>query len=144
MNPVREDQGKKQFSADDLIDAYLKGKADQKSNDEKVLIQALDTNLKLAQNLSVSIFDLITDSNFKCNTVRLKIKDIYSFAAIFIVDANDYTSKDFRKIYESSINIKKEHNKDLFDFSTIFCPYNENFDTQKLIIDGFTYYYAID
>ena len=145
LQPVKVVEGENFFTQDQLIDAYLKGKEYLRSRDQEMFIKQLESNLELAKQLSETIFEAISAEGFNCKIVRLKIKDIYSFTGIFIIDAIDYRSKIFRKIYDKSIQLKKEKNSEkTFDFSTIFTPYNQFLEENKLVADGYTLSYNVD
>ncbi len=144
IEPVKTIRGESYYTSDQLINAYLKGKDFQKSKDEQVFIRELTINLEKAKELATTIFSLISERKFDCKIVRLKIKDIYSFTAIFVVDSKDYCSSEFREIYESSIQLKKANNdSDTFEFSTIFTPFNDKLEEGKLRADGFTLSYNV-
>lgn len=142
--PIREEKGKKTFSSDDLIDAYLKGKKAQADQDNQMRLEKLEYNLKKAMELSEGMFSAIKSSGFSCDQVRLKIKDIYHFSSVFIVGEDDFCDDKFLEIYEKSIELKKKANKSgTFDFTTIFTPKNEELEEKSLIADGYIFNYGL-
>ena len=144
INPIRQDKGKDTFSADDLIDAYLAGRQDKSDEDSQLRLEKLESNLKRAQELSINLFSEIKSSGFECSTVKLKIKDIYHFSSIFVINEDDYCKDDFLKIYEKSIALKKEVNEDrTFDFTTIFTPESEDLEKDSMVADGYILSYGI-
>lgn len=138
IKPISQDKEKETFSADDLIDAYLTGKKDKSDKDFQLRLEKLESNLKLAQELSIELYTKIIDEGFKCSTVKLKIKDIYHFSSVFLIDLDDYCKDSFLKIYEESIKLKKKVNEGkTFDFTTIFTPESEELEKNNLIADGY-------
>jgi len=141
--PLRKDELGEVFSADDVIDAYFKGRIDQVSQDKQLQLNQLKENLKKAISLSEQLFKFINDKGFKGYQVFLKIKSIYSFTAFFLVDEDDYCSDAFMEVYEQTIAIKKSENTSkMFDFTTILTPNNDFFDKDSLRSDGYILSYA--
>lgn len=144
INPIRHDKGKDTFSADDLIDAYFAGRKDKSDEDSQLRIEKLESNLKKAQDLSIKLYEEIKSSGFNCSTVKLKIKDIYNFSSIFLIDEDDYCDDKFLKIYEKSIALKKDVNEGrTFDFTTIFTPESKNLEKEIMVADGYILSYGL-
>lgn len=144
IKPIKTDPAAgKTFSADDLIDAYFNGKRDQIDQERQLRIEKLNGNLRKAAQLSVQIFDFIKDSGFTCNMVYLKVKNIYSFTALFLVDEDDYCDDSFLQVYEKTIEIKKaENTSTTFDYSTILTPTTKYFDKKSILVDGYILSYG--
>lgn len=144
INPIRHNKGKDTFSADDLIDAYLAGRKDKSDEDSQLRLEKLESNLTRAQELSINLLNDIKSSGFECSTLKLKIKDIYHFSSIFIINEDDYCKDDFLKIYEKSITLKKEVNEDrTFDFTTIFTPESDDLEKESMVADGYILSYGL-
>jgi hypothetical protein len=144
IKPIREEKGKETFSSDDLIDAYLKGRKDAVDSEKQMRFEKLETNLDKAKNLSEKIYEMIKEDGFKCNRVKLKIKDIYNFSSIFLINENDYLNDRFLNIYKKSIRLKKEVNSDkTFDFTTIFAPINDEVEINNMLADGYIFSYEL-
>lgn len=138
MKPLRKEEGKDVFSVDNVIDAYLSGRRDQLNHEIQLKFEKLGQNLETATNLSKQIFDFIKENHFRPNKVYLKIKDIYSFTSFFLINEDDYCDDNFLKVYEKTIEIKKQTNKsNTFDYTTILTPYSEFFDSNSLLSDGY-------
>lgn len=144
LAPVEEGMEKKFYSGDDLIDAYLKGKEDQKNSEIQVLTEKLENNLIAAKAHSERLFSIIQDYGFKCRVIKLKIKDIYTYVSLFIIDEDDFCNDDFLKIYEESIKLKKEYNtSSTFNFTTMFSPDNKELSEETILTDGFYLSYEL-
>lgn len=141
---IEEGMEKKYYSGDDLIDAYLKGKEDQKNSNEQVLAEKLGENLIAAKSLSEKLFSTIHDNGFKCKVVKLKIKDIYTYISLFIIDEDDFCKDDFLKIYRESIRLKKEYNtSSTFNYTTMFSPDGNDLSEDTISTDGFYLSYEL-
>jgi len=144
ISPMRHEKGKDTYSADVLIDAYLKGRKDAANIDKQMRLEKLEANLKKAKSLSVHLFESIKEQGFNCSSIKLKIKDIYHYSSIFLVNEDDYINDDFLNIYSQSIKIKKEANKEkTFDFTTIFAPMNSDVEFNNMLADGYIFSYDV-
>ncbi len=144
ISPLKQEKGKETFSADDLIDAYLKGRKDAAGFDKQMRMDKLDTNLEKAKELSVKLYNSINGLGFKCSSIKLKIKDIYHFSSIFIVNEEDYINDDFLKVYKESMTLKNKANKEkTFDFTTIFAPMHSKVEINNMLADGYIFSYDI-
>ncbi len=142
VQPSSEQKEVKLFSADALINAYFKGRRDQKIEREKVLLEKLKENLNKAKKLSSDFFDILKKKNISCKHVLLRPKQITEFESVFIVSKKDYISPKFEEIYKLSISKKTRVNSDTFHFSYIFIPYSQNINREKLSSDGYILEYV--
>lgn len=142
FQPTDEQREGESFSANAVINAYLKGRKDQYHDNEKILAEKLNENLNKAMNLSSSFSDILQDKKIKCLHILLMPKNIMEFESIFVVDENDYISPQFEEIYKLAILEKAKANGDTFHFSYIFIPYSKNLNRQKLKSDGYILEYV--
>ena len=132
---------KEYYTYDDLIDAYLKGKEEQKNQTQKVLIEKLERNVKEAKRIVEKITDEIISKGFKPFKSYLRIKDIFKFDAIFDISLQDFTSDSFEEIYTYSRKIKKEVSNDTFNINFTFMPHTEDLNEKRIVCDGFILVY---
>lgn len=131
------------FSSDDLINAYFKGRTDQADQEKQLRLEKFKSNLDKAQDLSENIFGYIKSNGYNCNRVYLRVKDIYSYTSLFLINEDDYCNDAFLKVYDKTIQVKKEvNNSNIFDFTTILTADNENLDHKALLADGYILSYA--
>lgn len=136
LNPVKE-----YFTQDELIDAYLKGKEQQKNEHQKVLLEKLESNVKLAQSLVEEITSEIKAKGFKPYKSYLRINNIIKFDAIFDVSIEDFTSDNFDEIYNISRIMKKKVNTDTFNINFTFMPHSESINEKRINCEGFIFMY---
>lgn len=141
--PERDPSKKQVYSADEMINAYYRGRKDQKDKETQVLIEKLENNLKLAQSLSEKLYAYIKKKGFECTVLKLKIKDFSTFISLFIINENDFCDDKFLDVYKESIKIKKKHSGTTFDFRTIFSPDSSELSEECLSIDGFYLKYEV-
>jgi len=132
---------KEYFTHDELIDAYLKGKEEQKNENQKILLEKLEKNVRYAQKLVEDITAEISNKGFKSFKSYLRINNIVKFDAIFDVSLEDFTSDKFDEIYTLSRKIKKEVNKDTFNINFTFMPHSDNLNEKRIACEGFVFMY---
>lgn len=143
VRPVKDDKVQKKYSEDDMIDAYLKGKREQANSEKQMQLEKLKDNINIVTDIAESLKQEISKNSFNCSDIRLRIKSIFRYSLIFVVNEDDFCNDNFLKIYEYSIDLKKEKNKsDTFDVNIIFTPENENFELDCLLADGYNLSYG--
>ncbi|MCB0480225.1 MAG: hypothetical protein KDC83_02285 [Flavobacteriales bacterium] len=136
--PITKSSEHSTFSADDLIDAYFNGKKAQVDEEREMRFEKFESNLHRAKQLSEQMLDTIFQNGFKCESIHLKIKDIYHFSSIYLIDEDDYCSDEFLDIYKESIKLKSEANiSQSFNYTIIFTPNNEFLNKKRILADGY-------
>jgi hypothetical protein len=126
---------------DELIDAYLKGREEQKNQNQKILFEKLEANIKTAQTIVVDIVNQIAETGFKMYKSYLKIDNITKFDVIFDIAVQDYLSPQFDEIYKLSHEIKSKYNNDTFNISFAFMPHSEFINERRINCEGFIFSY---
>ncbi len=142
FEPTTEQQERKSFSADTVINAYLQGRRDQSIERENVLTEKFNENLDKAKKISSKFYGILKDKGITCKHILLRPNKITEFESIFVVDKNDYVSPQFEDIYKLAILEKTQENSDTFHFTFIFIPYSENLNRDKLSTDGYILEYV--
>ncbi len=147
--PGKTVEGENVFSADKLINAYLKGREDEKKRfeghldtDNKILIEKFIQNLNLAQKFCEELTISLIEKQVTFYRVWLRVKTKTEFESIFVVSEDDFVSEDFNGIYDLFIEKEQSINSDTFDFSFSFMPDSKNINEEKLSADGFTFRYG--
>jgi hypothetical protein len=129
------------FTHDELIDAYLKGKEEQKNETQKVLLEKLESNIKHAQSIVEKVTGEISKSGFKTYKSYLRISNIIKYDAVFDISIKDFTSDEFDKIYKFSRELKKKVNTETFNINFTFMPHNDNLNEKRIVCEGFIFSY---
>lgn len=132
-----EQKKRESFSADDVINAYIRGRKDQNALNSRILNENLNKAMKLSSRFS----DMLNEKNIKCKLTLLKPKQITEFESLFVIDAKDYTSPEFEEAYRLTITEKEKANNNTFHFSYIFIPYSKNLSREKLSSNGYVFEY---
>lgn len=142
LQPTSEKGEKESYSADTVINAYLRGREDENIENQKILSEKFNENLDKAMALSSTFSNTLSGKNIKCKLVLLRPETITEFESIFIIDEKDYISPQFEEIYRLAISEKTKINSDTFHFSYIFIPYSESLNRDKLSSDGYVLEYV--
>ncbi len=137
IQTTTEQRERESFSADDVINAYLRGKKAMNALNDRIL----NENLNKAMELTSSFSDILKEKNIKCKLTLLKPKQITEFESIFVIAEEDYISSQFEEIYRLTISEKTRVNNDTFHFSYIFIPDSENLNREKLSSNGYVFEY---
>ncbi len=128
----------KAFSANDVVDAYFKGKEDGKTEQERIYRSQFDINLEKAKVISESLFKkLSTEHKFHLKAIHLKADTITSFCALFVSDAKDFLKEEFREVFVQARKYKLDNEDDTFEISFLFTPYSTSLSEYALASDGY-------
>lgn len=142
VKPRISDSYKKWFSADEVIDAYFRGKKDQKDAEENILLEKFGKNLEKAQKLSEEFFLSLNERGIQCNFLKLRASKVTEFDVIIVVDESDFVSDKFEDIYNESIHLSKEESGTTFKINFSFMPYSHRIKPEKLQSDGYLMSYG--
>jgi hypothetical protein len=121
----------------DVLDAYLKGKEEGKTEQQRVNQSLFTNNLEKAQTISENLFEQIKSSGINLKAVHLKADAITSFYALFISDKGDFLKDEFRQVFLLARQSKHESENETFNISFTFTPDSEKLDENCLASDGF-------
>ncbi len=131
------------YSSDDLINAYLKGKDDQRGAEERILMKALSDNVNKSTTVIENFAKQIKESfGVTVKGINLKIQRISYLEFLFVVDSSSYLSDDFKKVYDLSKEIKAEHNSDTLCITLTFMPDKKSIDMDAIHSDGYILEYV--
>lgn len=130
------------FSSDDLIDAYFKGKADGQNQIQKIILERFKENITTATKLAEKLISLAKEKDIKIINALLRIEDVAKFTILFVVSEEDYLSEKFRNIYLLSSELKNTNNTDSFSISFTFTNQSEHLNSECMASDGFIMKYG--
>lgn len=135
--PQKWEQNKQAYTSNDLISAYRDGKKAGADEKERIILKQFNINIDKAADISEKLLERATEEGIKVQTIHLKAEGISLFKSLFIVDANDYVSDNFLKIYNIGAKIKSQMNTEDFEISFSFMPLSEHLNKNCLFSDGF-------
>ena len=132
-----EARHEKSYSANDMIDAYFKGKNAQYEENQKIIKNLIEENLDHSQKVCEEFCDLLKQNGFKCSFVTFRIIDPFNFDAIFAVSKESFLADNFNEAYRMAREMRKKITTKIFNFTFIFMPLTDSLDTEKLLSDGY-------
>jgi len=129
-------------STNDIINAYLEGRKDGKEDAFKEIFNKLIANMESAQRISEGFFHTINQEKKQCFKAYLKIENIECFKIIYLIDSIFFYSSEIDSIYKKAMEIRKSHNKEGFNISFSFLPYNQSLNESMLSADGYVLNYG--
>jgi hypothetical protein len=125
------------ITANDVINAYFKGKEDGKTEQERINLHQFNTNLEKAKIVSESLFETISKSGLHLNSIHLKADTITSFRALFIANKEDFLKDEFRNVFVLARQVKLENENETFEISFLFTPDSKTLSERSLASDGY-------
>ena len=142
LRPRIEVKKEKHYSADELIDAYFRGRRDQFEEDKKILLESFSENLKRAKQVCEEFFLSLEQNEVGCSFVSLRAMTISHFDAIFVVPKQKFVALDFDAVYRLAREKKKEVTTNTFNFSLSFMPLTDSLNEGRMLTDGYIMKYA--
>jgi hypothetical protein len=140
--PIIKNRKEKIYSADSMINAYFKGKEDEKNKQRQILENEFSINLRKVQSLCVNFFYYLIKEKISCQRIYLRALSLNYFDAIFLIEKNDFMSPDFMKVNKNAVKEEKQIVKENFDFEFIFMPLTKHLNKQRLLTDGYILTYG--
>lgn len=129
------------FTGDELIDAYLRGRKDERSQNQEILMERFNTNLTLAASLSEELYREAVELELMINTVHLKAESISKFAILFVIAMDDFLSENFTKLSSKAKTIRERSKSDKFYTSFLFTPLSPTISEECITSDGYIFKY---
>ena len=144
-NWQRTDKSKRRhFTADELINAYLKGVKEGNAQVQKAISKQLEENLQKAGNHTSQIMEILKQKGFEFYSARLKIHDWDDFEVIILVNSEQYTDSKFIEIYNFITNFEEKIKEDTYSINFRFTDYDDSLDIEIMESDGFILEYNVD
>lgn len=125
------------FTDDHVIDAYLKGRRDGRTEMARILTKQFNDNIKIATTIAEKLFSIAAKKNIHLYAIHLKADSITNFSALFIVNKENFVSEKFRDILIAARKLKNEVETDSFYISFLFTPESGNLNEKSITTDGF-------
>jgi hypothetical protein len=132
------------FTSNEVLSAYEMGKEEgmivQQNLNQKILIEKITTNLKLATQIAEE-FRLLLKVYHTDPHIRLRINSISSFDLAFVLAEEFYNSDDLASAYEQAHELRRIHSTDTFSIYIYLFPKTKSLSLSKMDADGFSMHY---
>ena len=130
------------LTADDVINAYFKGKEDGAREHFEKFKQEFLVNLKLASSISEELYSNAVDKQISIAGVYLKALNIDSFDVLFLVSEQIFESGQISKAYLLSRNMKQKYLSNRIKVNFSFTENSDDLSTSCLAADGYLVRYG--
>ncbi len=127
------------FTVNDLINAWLKGKAEGAAEERKILVQKFEDNLKIACDISSSIIDKIKNDGIDCKYAVIGAEGISYFKSLIFIDPETFTSlRKLKSVYKDARKISQQKINDSFYITYSILPLDKkNLNSKRISADGY-------
>ena len=137
-----EEQKGASFSEDDLIDAYFRGKKEERTTNEKLLHKTFQNNLVTATGTAERFIHQVKEKGLNVIAALLKVEDVFMFRVMIVVSEDDYIADSFSDFILMSSTLKSEVDQDTFTINFSFTYHSDNLSDDCLAADGYKSKYA--
>lgn len=136
QNPLNFKVVDGQFTADEVLNAYFKGK----ESVMKELKELIKSGLQLSSVSSNYLFEKLRNEEIKVEEMYLRFVTPKEFDTLVIISDEDYYNKEKRW---NAYKFAREINKSIDDFSLnfSFIPHSDEIDNANIASDGFVFKY---
>ncbi len=130
------------FSADELINAFLQGKEEGKNELKRAIKKLFETNLNTAQSIGAGFVDSINENSPVVPKAFLKTEGLNSYK-LMVVLKNEfyYKTADVKPIYKKAFQVEKENRSRDFSIEISFLPESKEINEHRLFTDGYIFDY---
>lgn len=131
------------FSADDLIEAYEEGKERGRDELTAVIEEKVEVNLSTAAEASECLFEYLRE-NTEISPVQvyLRMESPIDYSALFLVPEEHYVSDAMTEVLTEAKRRELELTQETFSIEFSFLAYDEEATNEEAIVaDGFRFAY---
>lgn len=131
------------FSADDLIEAYEEGKERGRDELTAVIEEKVENNLSTAAEASEELFEYLRENTeISPIQVYLRMESAIDFRALFLVPEEHYVSDAMTEVLKEAKRQELELTQETFSIEFSFLAYDEETtDEDAIVADGFRFAY---
>lgn len=131
------EDGEKLFSADAVIDAYLKGKRDQLEQSQKAIIEKFESNLRQTSHHTEELISFLNSVQIRPFAAYLKVRSFDTFEVLVTLSERDFLSDEIERAYDYISNMEQRITQELYRITYHFTYHSENFNVSLLKSDGY-------
>lgn len=134
--------GEKLYSADAVIDAYLKGQQDQLEQAQKVIAHQFERNVRKANTHTLKLIDFLQSENLSPISAYLRTKSFDTMEVLITMSEEDFLSEKITNVYDHASSIEQGVSDDLYNITFHFTYQGDDFNHALLKSDG--YYWKME
>lgn len=137
---VAESYGATYFSADDVIEAYYRGKTDALESTKKLILEKLSTNVNKAGADTRRIYEHAkTNIGFHPISAFLRIESWDNFTVLIVIPENEFLSDRILELYDFIAKVEQTVKDEWYNLNVSLCTIGSEteIDYKPLHSDGF-------
>jgi hypothetical protein len=131
----------KLFSSDHVIDAYLKGKNDGLEQQQKLIIEKLESNLNKAGKDTAEILAFLSENNLHPSEAYLRINSWDDFSVLIVLPQDEFLDPRMLEVYAHITQLESKVEEAMYHIQVSFCDTEDNIDEHYIRSDGFSLKY---
>lgn len=129
----------KLYSSDVVIDAYLTGKKEGLQQNQKVLIQQLESNVKKASQHTAQIVKHLKAQSINPLSAHLKLSSFDEMKVLLTLSETDFISEKITDVYDHISAFEETVSEDLYTIYFTLAIAGEQFNRSLLDADGYIF-----
>jgi len=130
---------KKLYSADAVIDAYLRGKSEGLQQHQKVLIQQLEANVKKASAHTSVVVQYIREQGLTALSAYLKLSSFDRMSVLITLSEEDFISDVISDVYNYISSVEETVSEEFYTINFTFAIAGKKFNRGLLESDGYIF-----
>lgn len=131
--------GAKLYSADAVIDAYLKGKKEGLEQTQKAAIQQLESNIRKAATHTLKVFEYLKEQGITPITAYLKLDRFDVMEVMFTLEDEDLLNDKITSVYDYVCSFEEAVSEELYNITFGFVDQGPEFNESLLRSDGYVF-----
>ena len=132
------------YTANDLIDAYIKGKNDGLDQAQRAIYKLLDDNIKLSIEVTAKVTTYLKGVNFTPQTAYLKVYAWDNLEILISVPEEQFLDDSFLGAYKFVGDVESSTNNDHINLCFSFISISDQMDENHIASDGYIFKHQVN
>jgi len=126
-----------QFSSDQVIDAYLKGKQEGLELQQKLVVEKLMSNIAKAGNHTSELLEIIKNKSLNPVSAYLRINSWDDYTILVVLPQSEFLDPRTLDLYDYISEMESEVEEDMYRIQVSLCDTVSEINEQYVRSDGF-------
>lgn len=119
------------FSSDDVINAYLKGKNDGLEQQQRLVLEKLNSNIIKAEKHTAETLAYLREKKLNPVSAYLRINSWDDFSILIVLPQTEFLDKKILKVYDFLSNLENEVMEEMYNIQFTICDTEEDEDVDE-------------
>jgi hypothetical protein len=125
------------FTGNQVIEAYLKGKQEGRTEVEIALNHLFNRNLEKAKSLTENLYSILRNMRIDVSVIHLKADSATAFTSLFVVSLEDYVGDKILDAISRGLEIQARESDESFSIDFSFTHNSPTLNVKAIISDGY-------